>query len=283
MSSALFDAIDWQQPWLSHVRAIASLVLQEKDWCEALNRIATQQELRNQQGLPIKFVPQAALPLATAYETFINDTGCVPTRHNLHDFFNALVWLTFPKIKVQLNALQANAITRNLALQSEVVVGTPVRGKLRDAATIFDENAVLLITGNRVLVMALREHRWQEAFLACRASFGLDCEVRLFGHALMEKLVAPYKSITGHARLVVVDAAYFRLQSSERLAWIDAFVAADLQDGLTTSDFTPLPILGVPGWCAGQDEAFYQDATVFRPPRSERPGGSSTDRRAKME
>jgi hypothetical protein len=34
----------------------------------------------------------------------------VPTRENLHDFFNGLVWQTFPLIKRELNALQAAQI-----------------------------------------------------------------------------------------------------------------------------------------------------------------------------
>ena len=28
------------------------------------------------------------------------------------------------------------------------------------------------------------------------------------------------------------------------------------------------PVLGLPGWWAGQDAAFYADASVFRPPKS---------------
>ena len=60
----------------------------------------------------MRFVPQAELPAGIAYETFISETGGVPTRDNLHDFFNALVWLTYPKIKVRLNAMQALEIER---------------------------------------------------------------------------------------------------------------------------------------------------------------------------
>ncbi|WP_442781896.1 DUF3025 domain-containing protein, partial [Collimonas fungivorans] len=30
---------------------------------------------------------------------------------------------------------------------------------------------------------------------------------------------------------------------------------------------TPLPVLGVPGWSGGQDQAFYADVSVFRPKR----------------
>jgi hypothetical protein len=36
---------------------------------------------------------------------------------------------------------------------------------------------------------------------------------------------------------------------------------------LTTSDYTPLPILGVPNWWSGQDLDFYADQSVFRAKR----------------
>ena len=40
----------------------------------------------------------------------------------------------------------------------------------------------------------------------------------------------------------------------------------DLLD--TTNGLSPLPLMGVPGWWGGgQDEAFYADKDVFRPPR----------------
>jgi hypothetical protein len=45
-------------------------------------------------------------------------------------------------------------------------------------------------------------------------------------------------------------------------------VAGDLAaHGVATCDFTPLPVLGVPQWWPGQDDDFYADVTVFRPPR----------------
>ena len=65
----------------------------------AINTIAGERDVRNHRGFPIVFVPQAALPSATAYEAFIGETGSVPTRENLHDFFNALVWYHFPLTK----------------------------------------------------------------------------------------------------------------------------------------------------------------------------------------
>ena len=256
--------MDWSQPWYASVRAAAGRLDCGSSMIAALNVQAAAQQACNQRGLPLSFVAQSALPEGMAYEAFIDATGCVPTRDNLHDFFNALVWLSFPLIKRRLNALQAAQI----ALAG---VGKS-RGAARDGATIFDENAALLVVRDApaglALADALRAHDWNGAFVARRASFGADAEVCLFGHALMEKLVAPYKAITAHTRVLLAGDDFFALPGAARLAWIDATVARDLAaNGLSTADFTPLPVLGVPGWWQGQDQAFYADATVFRPKR----------------
>ena len=141
------------------------------------------------------------------------------------------------------------------------------RGKLRDAATIFDENAALLVTSNHALVDALRAHAWEEVFLARRAEFMQDCGVFLFGHALMEKLVAPYKAITGHAWIVALECPASDLALEKQCRWVDTTVALQLRNGLSTADFSPLQMLGVPGWWSEQNAEFYGDKTVFRPKR----------------
>ena len=112
MSAPFLSVIDWSRPWLSCVRAVGVELARADSWQQELNRRATELGLRNHRDLQIRFVPQAELPADTAYEAHISQTGHVPTRDNLHDFFNALVWLTFPKIKVQLNLLQAREIER---------------------------------------------------------------------------------------------------------------------------------------------------------------------------
>jgi hypothetical protein len=197
-------------------------------------------------GVPLKFVPQAALPEGQAYEAFIASTGCVPTRENLHDFFNGLVWLSFPQIKRQLNRLQSEAIARD-------GVGA-TRGPVRDALTLFDENAAWVQIDTAV-AEALRVRDWQGAFVRHRAAW-VGAQRCVFGHALLEKLVRPYKSITAHAWLVPPGD-------------VQAQLLAQLQpEFLASRPHTPLPVLGVPGWwAANADPAFYDDATVFRPPR----------------
>lgn len=267
MTPHFLDQIDWQRPWLELVRTNAAPILAAADRRVALNAQAAQMDMRNHRDLALQFVAQSDLPPDMGYEAYISATGNIPTRENLHDFFNALVWLTFPKIKRQLNALQAAEITRRLAAADASQTGTNVRGKLRDAATIFDENAALLVTSNTALASALRNHQWHQAFVVQRPAFGRECEIFLFGHALMEKLTSPYKAITAHAWLVIVEQNFFALSRQEQAAELDAAVADQLNHGLATSDFSPLPVLGVPGWWVDQDAGFYGDAAVFRPKR----------------
>lgn len=261
----MLSQIDWTRPWYDSVRpAFERLDLAGDSFIDAFNANAAALALANHQGRPIRFVPQSELPEGTAYEEFISATGCVPTRDNLHDFFNGLVWQTFPLIKRELNALQAAQI-------AQAGVGKS-RGPARDAATIFDENAALLVVRDsdegKALVDALRSHRWHEALCERRAMFGTDAQLWLFGHALMEKLVAPRKAITGHTRVVFAGPDYFGLAWDAQRAWIDERVSAELaREAPANVDFTPLQVLGVPGWWPGQDEAFYADASVFRPKR----------------
>lgn len=203
-----------------------------------------------------RFVPQGELPDGTAYEQFIFETGAVPTREGLHDFFNGLVWKRFPTTKRLLNRLQAAQI-------AQAGVGQ-VRGPVRDAITLFDENAVLLQAPDD-LWLALLARDWTRLFVDLRPRWA-QARLVLFGHALTEKLVQPYKSITGHVYRSPVPLAL----GDDLAAW-DGWLAARLTAAdLATKPFTPLPVLGVPGWWpANENPAFYDDATVFRPPRSQ--------------
>ena len=205
-------------------------------------------------GRIVQFVPQSALPEGQAYEEFIFKTGQVPTRDGLHDFFNGLCWQRFPLAKRRLNQLQAAAIA------AQGISAT--RGPVRDALTLFDENVLLMQAPDEVwaalqardwlrLCVDLREH-WQHVRLV------------LFGHALLEKLVTPYKSITSHVYRV---ASPVNMQDD---AALDAWLAQDLQpDKLATKPYEPLPVLGVPGWWPSNAERiYYEDVTVFRPKRT---------------
>lgn len=255
--------IEWQRPWLALWRESGKQLQAAPDWLSAINVTASTSELTNQRGLPLCFVAQQSLPPDTAYEAHIHQHAQVPTRDNLHDFFNGLAWLRFPQIKRTLNALQAAEIARRLATPSD----GGSRGRQRDAATLFDENAALFICSDASLIKALRAHDWQEVLVRRAGEFGSAWEVELFGHALLEKLVQPYKAITAHAWIVMVEPSWFALSAPARQAYLDVHVAEQLQAGFTSANFTPLPVLGVPHWWPGQDAAFYDDASVFRPKR----------------
>ncbi len=247
--------IDWAAPWLADWRALGEPIAQ---------RIAAgtpqPQALSEAGQAPVRFVPQNALPEGLAYEAFIGETGQVPTREGLHDFFNALCWMHFPLAKRQLNRLQSSAIARD-GVQA-------VRGPVRDACTLFDENAVLIQAPDPVW-QALAAHRWHEALVAQRALWA-QVRVAVFGHATLEKLVRPYKAITAHL---------WRVPEGVAAGALDAWLAQDLTPAkLATKPFSPLPVLGVPGWwAANADPGFYEDAQVFRPRRlgAEKPRHSS--------
>ena len=91
-------ALDWTQPWLLPLRPWGERLPMGLPVAPALDQVAS--------GGP-KFVDAAELPAGEAYETFIARTGRVPTRDNLHDLFNGLVWQRHSALKHRLNRLQA--------------------------------------------------------------------------------------------------------------------------------------------------------------------------------
>lgn len=242
--------VDWSAPWLQPYRAVGQpLADQVRDG-------RGNAEVLDAAGGPLRFVPQSALPEGWAYERYIFETRQVPTRDGLHDFFNGLVWLHFPQTKRRLNALQAAAIAADGI--------RPVRGPLRDALTLFDENAALLQVPER-LWEALCARDWRRLFVEQRPLWH-QVRVTLFGHALIEKLVQPRKDITAHVYRAPLDVAPESLD-----AWLAGALAPER---LARKPFQPLPVLGVPGWWpANETPAFYDDAQVFRPRRA--PGPAS--------
>jgi Protein of unknown function (DUF3025) len=265
-----FAGIDWAAPWFRPFAA------RGKRWQQAalksyaallaeMNADTGEMRQTTGRGQRLAFIAQDDLPAGASYEAHIAATGCVPTRHNLHDFFNGSMWFAFPRIKAALNARQSAAI-------DAMGVG-PTRGGVRDTLTLFDENALLFACADPRLSAALRGFDWHTLLVARRDAWGASCEVRCFGHALMEKLMVPFKACTGHAWIVDVPRDYFEWEVAARDAWLDKAVSAALldTDALTSRLFAPLPVLGVPGWWPENESAgFYDDASVFRAGRRTR-------------
>jgi Protein of unknown function (DUF3025) len=259
--------IDWSRPWLEPFRAYGmrwQRVVEKEGtdaWLAAMTRDAADVGLRTAAGAPLTFVAQRELPEGTPYEAHIAATGCVPTRGNLHDFFNAASWFVFPRTKIASTA-------RGMAEVAHHQADPPgARGPVRDALTHFDENGAIFATHDAALADALRGFDWPTLFVSRRAAWPAQCAVVLFGHALIEKLVAPYKACTAHAWICEVERDFFAAEPAVQREWLDARLAIWLAapERLTIGRFSPLPVLGVPGWWGENDEpSFYADESVFR-------------------
>jgi hypothetical protein len=226
--------IDWRTPWFEPWRGTGEKALQawrSKPLHEAL--ASTVQAPPESTGA-VRFVPQDAMPPGEAYEAFVFRTRTVPTRDNPHDFFNALAWLRFSQLKQRLNAIQAGEIARD-------GIGA-TRGAVRDAITLLDENGVFL-EGPPEIREALAARQWGELFVGLRPLWA-GVTVTVFGHAMLEKLLAPRKDLTAHVWMGPAE--------------IDA-------QALAAKPLAPLPLMGIPGWCAeNQNFSFYDDSLVFR-------------------
>lgn len=236
--------LNWSLPWLKDWAALGQVV--EREWLRTANLVDA---LNIGNAAPVQFVPQDHLPPGMAYEAYIFKTKQVPTRNNVHDFFNGLCWLRFPQTKLRLNQLQAQAIEQQ-GVQ-------PQRGSLRDALTLFDENAALLFAP-AVLWQAIQEKNWNHTFQQHRTAWS-QAQLVLFGHAALEKLTTPYKGITVHLLNVALPS---RMTDAALDTWLCQQLHADW---LQSKPYKPLPVMGLPGWCAdNENPVFYEDKSVFR-------------------
>jgi hypothetical protein len=235
---------------------------------DQLNRLARERDVRSGGGVPVSFVPAAVDKpgaLESQYEIRIHRDGEVPTRPgSWHDLFNALAWLTFPRTKATINHLHHDEMLRRR--------GEPQRGTPRDVLTLFDEGGVIVACADASLARLLAEFRWKELFWTHRADVVASIRFRVFGHAIHERALAPYKGVT--AKALVVDVPRATLGSSDEAltALLDERAAAHFAAPgalASTRLLHPLPVLGVPGWTsANENAAFYDDADVFRAGRT---------------
>ena len=314
---ASFANIDWHAPWLYHLsqldylsKTISSLSRssdnqvnsdryindnqQTASIAKVLNQALTQQGAADKQSLPrtkpsadnhphtLQFVSQNALPDGEAYEQFIGTTGKIPTRDNLHDLFNGSIWLTFPKTKAMLNYHHMLEIAKC----SEEPTGSKNRGRVRDTITVFDENGAILVTSDTSIGEALIDFDWQNSLVKPRKywdkmdnpSKDAKAAVYIFGHALLEQLIAPRKPLCAHSVVIHVSQDFFALSTQQRIAFLDDKLADYMnellsKDAVTPRHLSPLPILGVPHfWSDNSEVSFYEDTFVFRSGRH-RPKG----------
>ena len=204
-----------------------------------------------ERGLGVRFVPARSDMSGMSYEITIDATGEVSTRNNAHDFFNALQWLAFPRMKSAINAAH---------LRHQVSRGR-LRSVQRDSLTMFDESGVLVASEDASLLALLREFRWKSLFIDRRADVIAAMRFALVGHGLMERSLAPFIGLTGKAILLHVSG-------NDSL---DAAAAAWIENNVnlaSSRNLAPLPLLGIPGWDAQNESAtFYDNVEYFRPGR----------------
>jgi len=183
----------------------------------------------------------------TTYELRVFESGHVETRpDSLHDFFNALAWLAFPRTKARVNAMHAAEIPREAGR----------RGRLRDLLTLFDEGGAIVQCDDADLVALLRSSCWKDLFWENREKVRGAMRIVVLGHAVLEKALEPWPGITCKAIVAPAGAD----PDEQARTWL-----AQLEPGATPASLAPLPIFGLPGWFAGQSPELYDDTRYFRP------------------
>ena len=222
------------RPWLGATRSL-----------ESLNALAAERGLHTESGKPVRFVPPGADD--PYYEIGVFESGRVSTRpESLHDWFNALAWLAFPRTKARINALHAREMPRDPKGK---------RGPLRDLLTIFDEGGAIVVCRDERLLALLRSAAWKALFWESRDQVREKMKITVFGHAVQEQSIEPRPGITCKAIVLPgedLDAGAAR--------WL-----TEAPPGTSPKALLPVPIFGYPDWSEGQDSAFYDDKRYFRP------------------
>lgn len=252
-NSPLFNDLD---------RLLGHMNWQQWPSCDELNALLPD-DLANYQGQPLTLVEQTDELLSDGiyYEQRIYQQGLVPTRSaNWHDFFNALIFLLFPRTKREMNRLHVEHMAQ---------FGSHKRTPCRDAITLFDECGVIIAYTNDEIMQQLSNHQWYEGFVENRECWQKSVSATMIGHANYEKALEPYIGFTGKALYLKVSEEFFELEFWDRYQYLDTLLAQNLalllQDN---SNLYPLPILGVPGWWPANENAeFYDNQQYFREKR----------------
>jgi hypothetical protein len=215
-------------------------------------------------GRPLAFTAPRSPQRALDYERAIAAFGEIATRDgNLHDAFNALAWLRFPRTKAALNAVHARAVEGPAA---------NARSRARDAATLLDESGLLLACTDPALEALLRAHAWRELFWTRRDDVAAAFRPLVLGHGLAVKLLSPYRALTAHVLVLNLPRARVDPASPHGDAETAAILDADASAIIASAGFgrdllAPLPVAALPGWdTENLDERLFDDLSVFRPP-----------------
>jgi len=194
------------------------------------------------------------------YESRIYLKGELQTRlENWHDFFNAMSWLQFPKIKSVLNKLHFDTSQQREEGSN--------RSPLENAIALFDECGAIIVVDDEKYLELIRNHQWKEIFWDNKESWGKHIQCYVFGHAMHEKALTPYIGMTTHSILLKKDESFFKQDYKIQLSELDNQISEIWIQNIiqTTKALQPVPILGIPGNYQKQTDDFYNNTQYFRP------------------
>ena len=219
----------------------------------SLNELAAQREICHaHSGKPLRFATADKPASACSYEQTIADTGIIPSRDNLHDYLNALVWLRFPRLKSAINLRHCQMLAQSESERKQ-------RGALRDWLTLLDENGLLVASPNKKLLDLLRDKQWAELFWNARQEVVQDMRFVVIGHGLLEKCLNPFSGMTAKCLCLRANQPTPETLESQ---------AASIIESTQPFEMPPLPVQGIPGWGDNASLETYLDTRVFRPPRT---------------
>lgn len=214
---ALESLSDWPAPdqWQSHATEIAV-------WDRLGQTLVF--TLEEKPGQRARRKRESSAP-GRSYEASICERQEIPTRaENLHDFFNAIIWLNFPLAKFALHR-RAYEI-QNLWWQDH---GREKRCPLADRLTCFDEGGIVFelsdgMTRDEVESLLLsRNDEAKKAFVSAHR----EC-FRLFGHGMMEVMMKGNTAI--YAACILLDPGG-NSQDLKLAAYLSAFDSSSPDHG----------------------------------------------------
>jgi len=158
-------SFDRGQRWFDPLREAMAPFREHARWPTIDEWNAVFPPLSSRGGAPIRFVRQPPkrrgrpVDLDTIYDERIYVRGEVPSRpENWHDFFNMLVWCTFPKTKVAINARQRAALRARVDPTMRRLPSA--RSREQDLLAILDEGGAIRRPDGTLLILghAIYEH-----------------------------------------------------------------------------------------------------------------------------
>lgn len=200
-------------------------------------------------GVPLEFVPERLpsrkkLGFERLYEPRIFVSGQVSTRpHHWHDFFNMLVWHSFPKTKAALNRRHFLAFDERAPFPWK----TPVQARTpeQDALTIFDEGGMIVLCSDLKLWKMVRDESFDVVFKKMQPSILASMRFFVFGHAVYEEMVKEHWNVVASALVVPCDETTLNSDLISQINFADehaAGVIGNRNQPLFTKSFVGVPV-----------------------------------------